>query len=151
MSTADSVDTTTGPSEFPERAARALTEPMSVLDKRLDHDLRDEEFRVITPRGTYTVDAIAKTCDCPDALHRAPDGGCKHIWRVALARGTAAVPAWIDDWSAIDSQLGQHLAASPRMSADDPREAGECKHIRAESKVSRAQADEDQVQLGGSD
>ena len=34
-------------------------------------------------------------------------------------------------------------------SADDPREAGECKHIRAESMVSRAQADEDQVQLGG--
>jgi hypothetical protein len=38
-----------------------------------------------------------------------------------------------------------------RERADDPREAGECKHIRAESKVSRAQADEDQVQLGGSD
>ena len=37
-----------------------------------------------------------------------------------------------------------------RDSDDDPREAGECKHIRAESKVSRAQADEFQVQLGGS-
>jgi len=37
-----------------------------------------------------------------------------------------------------------------REQADDPREAGECKHIRAENMVSRAQADEDQVQLGGS-
>jgi len=38
-----------------------------------------------------------------------------------------------------------------REQADDPREAGECKHIRAEDKVSRAQADEDQVTLGGGD
>jgi hypothetical protein len=37
------VDTTTGPSEFPERAARALTEPMSVLDKRLDQATNEED------------------------------------------------------------------------------------------------------------
>jgi hypothetical protein len=38
-----------------------------------------------------------------------------------------------------------------REQADDPREAGECKHILAESKVSRAKADDDQVTLGGGD
>lgn len=36
-----------------------------------------------------------------------------------------------------------------REQADDPREAGKCKHILAESKVSRAKADDDQVTLGG--
>jgi hypothetical protein len=120
MSTADSVGTTTGPSEFPERAARALTEPMSVLDKRLDHDLRDEEFRVITPTGTYHVDAIAETCDCPDALHRAPDEGCKHRLRVAMARGERPIPGWVDV-EAIDDGLGQHLSADPRIATADGR------------------------------
>jgi len=121
MSKADSVDSALSPGEFPERAARALTESMTVLDDRLDKDLRDEEFAVVTPTGTYTVDAIAETCDCPDALHRAPDGGCKHIWRVTLARGHRPIPAWIDDRSAIDPQLGQHLSASPRIATADGR------------------------------
>ena len=100
--------------DFGTRAARALTESMTVLDDSLDHDLRDEEFLVVTPRGTYHVDAVADTCDCPDALHRAPDEGCKHRLRVALARGERPIPGWVDR-SAIDPQLGQHLAASPRI------------------------------------
>jgi len=108
------------PAQFPDRAARALTEPMTVLDDSLDRDLRDEEFRVVTASGTYTVDMVAETCDCPDALHRAPDSGCKHIQRVALARGERPIPGWVDR-SAIDAQLGQHLSASPRIATADGR------------------------------
>jgi len=112
MSRADAVDATTGPGTFDERAARALTESMTVLDDTLDSDLRDEEFRVVTPTGTYTVDAIAETCDCPDALHRGVR--CKHARRVDYARGTVPIPGWVDR-SAVDAQLGQHLSASPRI------------------------------------
>ena len=106
--------------DFSRRAAKALTESMSVLDDSLDHDLRDEEFLVVTPTGTYRVDAIADTCDCPDALHRAPDEGCKHRLRVAFARGERPIPGWADR-SAVDDQLGQHLSASPRIATADGR------------------------------
>ncbi|WP_434521308.1 hypothetical protein [Halorubrum sp. AS12] len=120
MSKADAVDATTGAGTFDERAAKALTESMTVLDNRTFGDLRDEEFLVVTPTGSYRVDAIADTCDCPDALHRAPDEGCKHRLRVALARGERPIPGWADR-SAIDEQLGQHLAASPRIATADGR------------------------------
>ena len=103
---------------FSERAAKALTESMTVLDHRTFVELRNEEFLVVSSTGTYTVDTIADTCDCPDALHRAPDEGCKHRLRVALARGEQPIPGWVDR-SAIDPQLGQHLAASPRIVTSD--------------------------------
>ena len=118
MSKADSVDATTGPGTFDQRAAKALTESMTVLDDALEHDLRDEEFRVYTPTGTYTVDMVAETCDCPDALHRGVR--CKHARRVDYARGAVPIPGWVDR-SAIDPQLGQHLAASPRIATPDGR------------------------------
>ncbi|CAL92432.1 hypothetical protein BJ1_gp10 [Halorubrum virus BJ1] len=97
---------------FEGRAAKALTESMTVLDNQTFNELRDEEFLVVSPTGTYTVDAIAETCDCPDALHRAPDEGCKHRLRVAFARGERPIPGWVIR-SAIDEDLGQHLAADP--------------------------------------
>ena len=109
-------DATTGAGTFDERAARALTETMSVLDGRLDDDLRDEEFLVVTPTGTYRVDAIAETCDCPDALHRG--ARCKHQRRVDYARGAVPIPGWVNR-SAIDDDLGQHLSASPRIATPD--------------------------------
>jgi hypothetical protein len=107
-------------SDFSERAAKALTESMTVLDARTFGDLRNEEFLVVSPTGTYHVDAIAETCTCPDALHRAPDEGCKHRLRVAMARGEQPIPGWVDR-SAIDEQLGQHLSASPRIATADGR------------------------------
>lgn len=119
MSKADAGDTATSP-RFDERAAKALTESMSVLDNRTFGDLRNEEFLVVTPTGTYHVSAIAETCDCPDALHRAPDEGCKHRLRVAMACGERPIPGWVDV-EAIDPQLGQHLAASPRIMTVDGR------------------------------
>ncbi|RLM67611.1 hypothetical protein [Halorubrum sp. Atlit-26R] len=105
---------------FGKRAAKALTESMTVLDERTFGDLHAEEFLVVTPTGTYRVDAIAETCDCPDALHRAPDEGCKHRLRVAFARGERPIPGWVDR-EAIDEQLGQHLSASPRIATADGR------------------------------
>ena len=114
----DAVDATTGPGTFDARAAKSLTESMTVLDDRLEQDLRDEEFRVYTSTGTYTVDAIAETCDCPDALHRG--ARCKHQRRVDYARGAVPIPGWVDR-SAIDPQLGQHLSASPRIATMDGR------------------------------
>jgi hypothetical protein len=119
MSKADAGDTATSP-RFDERAAKALTESMSVLDNRTFGDLRNEEFLVVTPTGTYHVDAIAETCDCPDALHRAPDEGCKHRLRVAMARGERPIPEWVDV-EAIDDGLGQHLSADPRIATADGR------------------------------
>ena len=119
MSSADSpgaVDATTGAGTFDERAAKALTESMTVLDDTLEGDLRDEAFRVYTPTGTYTVDMVAETCDCPDALHRG--ARCKHQRRVDYARGAVPIPGWVDR-SAVDEQLGQHLAASPRIATAD--------------------------------
>ena len=38
---ADVVDATIGPGTFDERAARALTQPMTVLDDTLEGDLRE--------------------------------------------------------------------------------------------------------------
>ncbi|WDY79084.1 anti sigma factor [Halorubrum tailed virus] len=119
MSKADAGDTATSP-RFDERAAKALTESMSVLDNRTFGDLRNGEFLVVTPTGTYHVDAIAETCDCPDALHRAPDEGCKHRLRVAMARGERPIPGWVDV-EAIDDGLGQHLSADPRIATADGR------------------------------
>ena len=110
MSKAESPDAATGPGTFDDRAVKALTEVMSVLDNALDHDLRDEEFLVVTPSGTYRVDAIAETCDCPDALHRGVR--CKHQRRVDYARGAVPIPGWANR-EAIDDGLGQHLAADP--------------------------------------
>ena len=110
MSKAESPDATTGPGTFDDRAVKALTEVMSVLDNALDHDLRDEEFLLVTPSGTYRVDAIAETCDCPDALHRGVR--CKHQRRVDYARGAVPIPGWANR-EAIDDGLGQHLAADP--------------------------------------
>lgn len=118
MSKAGSVDATTGAGTFDERAARSLTESMTVLDGRLEHDLRDEEFLVVTPTGSYRVDAIAETCDCPDALHRG--SRCKHQRRVDYARGAVPIPGWVDR-SAIDADLGQHLSASPRIATPEGR------------------------------
>ncbi len=118
MSSADSPDTTS--SQFDERAAKALTESLSVLDAQTFNHLRNEEFLVVSPTGTYTVDAIAETCTCPDALHRAPEQGCKHLQRVAFARGERPIPGWVDV-EAIDSGLGQHLSASPLIATADGR------------------------------
>jgi hypothetical protein len=115
---ADSVDATTGPGTFDERAARALTEPMTVVDNRVDRDLRDEEFRVYRPHTTYVVDAVAETCDCPDALHRG--ARCLHQRRVDYARGAVPIPGWVNR-DAIDAGMGAAVRGAPRIATADGR------------------------------
>lgn len=102
----------TSPGRFGDRAARALTECMTVLEDDLEPELGADQYLVVTPTGTYMVDTVAEACDCPDALHRGVR--CKHRWRVALATGRAVIPGWVDR-SAIDSDLGQHVAGEPRI------------------------------------
>lgn len=41
---------------------------------------------------TYTVDLIDKTCSCPDYQDREPEGGCKHVRRVAIEVDEETVP-----------------------------------------------------------
>jgi hypothetical protein len=41
---------------------------------------------------TYTVDLIDETCTCPDYQDRDPDGGCKHVRRVAIEVDEETVP-----------------------------------------------------------
>jgi len=41
---------------------------------------------------TYTVDLIDETCTCPDYQDRDPEGGCKHVRRVAIEVEEETVP-----------------------------------------------------------
>jgi len=64
--------------------------------------------------GTYTVDDREGRCTCPDHEHRGVR--CKHLRRVAFARGSRPVPA---DADGVDEQLGEHTEAVPRVVASD--------------------------------
>lgn len=41
---------------------------------------------------TYTIDIIDETCTCPDYQDREPEGGCKHVRRVAIEVEDETVP-----------------------------------------------------------
>lgn len=118
MSKVGAVDATTGPGTFDDRAARALTSAMTVVDNSVDRDLRDEEFRVYRPDSTYVVNMVAEACDCRDAIHRG--SRCKHQRRVDYARGAVIVPGWVDR-SAIDAGLGAAVQGAPRIATADGR------------------------------
>jgi hypothetical protein len=105
------------------RDARALTEYMTVLaDVGPARDAPDL-YAVVSESGrTYTVDARTGACDCPDATHNAPEGGCKHRRRVAYVTGERAIPGWVDR-DAVDAQFGEHVEGGPRVAATDGGEA----------------------------
>ncbi|ELZ35394.1 hypothetical protein [Halorubrum tebenquichense] len=110
-----------GVGTFKDRAADALTSYMTVLEDLPEVADDSERFAVISDSGSqYIVDCRAGTCTCPDMLHRRPDGGCRHLRRVSFARGAVPIPGWVER-EAIDPQLGQHLAASPRIATADGR------------------------------
>lgn len=91
------------------RTVRALTEKMTVCeDVRRARDA-DGLYLAVTQSGReYLVDTHTGACECPDAEHRQPDWGCKHVRRAALATGKRAVPAWID-YDAVDDRFGEHV------------------------------------------
>jgi len=78
--------------ELSDRAVRALTEYMTVLETAPD------VYGVTTQSGSeYTVDARDGRCTCPDAQYNLDDGEqCKHEFRVAYATAERAVPAWVN-------------------------------------------------------
>jgi len=100
--------------ELSDRAVRALTEYMSVLDEGGD------VYSVTTESGSeYRVDAREGRCTCPDAEYNLAAGEqCKHELRVAFATGERAVPAWADT-DAVDDQLGIHVDGTPQVAATD--------------------------------
>ena len=77
--------------DLADRTVRALTDYLLVVEDA------PGLFRVYGEDGDeYTVDAETGACTCPDAEYRDPDGGCKHVRRVAFHTGERAVPAWVD-------------------------------------------------------
>jgi len=77
--------------DLANRTVRALTDDLLVVADA------PGLYRVYGEDGDeYTVDTSTGPCTCPDAEYRDPDGGCKHVRRVAFHTGERAVPAWVD-------------------------------------------------------
>jgi len=88
------------------RDVAALTEHMDIYAD--DPATRDEQVAVYNKGTRYIIDLVAETCDCPDMLHRRPDGGCKHCRRIQFRRGEREIPAGVDR-DAIDDSLLEHI------------------------------------------
>lgn len=98
------------------RDVRALTEYLTVLEDAGRARGAADLYLVVSQSGReYLVDARTDACECPDAEHRRPDGGCKHVRRVAYATGARPVPAL----DGVDEQLGAHVDGSGRAVATD--------------------------------
>jgi hypothetical protein len=64
------------------RLFRAQFQDISIVER-----LGNRQYRVNGARGiTYTVDLKGPSCTCEDWKKRKPEGGCKHILAVKLAR-----------------------------------------------------------------
>jgi predicted nucleic acid-binding Zn finger protein len=103
------------------RTERALVEPLTVLD----HDetpVDDADTTIVTVTSasgsTYDVDVRAGACSCPDARHRDPDGGCKHVRRARVALGRDTVDARTIREVDVDPQLAA-FAPGPRVATSD--------------------------------
>lgn len=81
-----------GPAE--RRAVRARTERMVVVPEVGSNETAIGLYTVHTEStATYTVElGEIGDCDCPDAIHRDPDGGCKHYRRVRMLVETTPLP-----------------------------------------------------------
>lgn len=89
------------------RTIRALTQQIRVFGRS------DGDVDVYSESGTrYQVDTVAKTCSCPDHIHRGVL--CKHIRRAMIESGAV-------DTSALNSAIDAERAKFQRM-ADDYRE-----------------------------
>ena len=103
------------------RTERALTEPLSVLtpDGTPVEDPDATIVAVVSHSGaSYTVDVRAGRCECPDAEHRNPDGGCKHVRRARVALGREPVAARVLDTVDPDPQLGANAPGPAVATAD---------------------------------
>jgi hypothetical protein len=111
MNAYESTEVETRGTDVEPRTERALTEYMTVLPDGGD------VYTVVGENGsTYRVDGREGRCTCPDHEHRRPDGGCKHIRRVAFATGQRPVPGAVDG---VDEWLGEHTEGEVRTVATD--------------------------------
>ncbi|PSP55379.1 hypothetical protein BRC82_05390 [Halobacteriales archaeon QS_1_67_19] len=100
-----------GCTDLEQRDIRALTEKMTVLPEG------GGVYSVTTESGSeYLIDSREGRCTCPDFEYNG--ARCKHIRRVEYATGEQTVPDWADS-DAIDSLLGEHAEASPKVAATD--------------------------------
>jgi hypothetical protein len=113
----DVIDST----DFDRRTERALTERMSVVDIDGTPLAGDETLvRVITTEGgDYRTDVQEGRCTCPDAKHRDPEGGCKHLRRARIALGRQPISADTLLDSDADAHLGAHVESGPAVLAAD--------------------------------
>jgi hypothetical protein len=97
MSTTTDAQDIAAAARLDNRDIRALGEYLTVL---ADHgpaaDADDLYYVVGENGGSYLVDVREQSCECPDAFHRDPEGGCKHVRRVQFATGEREIPACID-------------------------------------------------------
>jgi len=115
-------DPTTDRTDLEKRTRRALEQYLTVLDDVDEAAGAPDLYVVVSESGSqYCVDARGGSCTCPDAEHRNPDGGCKHVRRVAFATGDEAIAAGADP-DAVDDQLGAHVDGAVRWACEHGRE-----------------------------
>jgi len=80
--------------ELDDRDVRALTETMTVLGETAPAPADAPGLYLVTTASgsSYVVDPDLGACECPDAEHRDPAGGCKHVRRVRCETGARQVP-----------------------------------------------------------
>lgn len=88
--------------QLDKRDVAALTEHMDIYAD--DPATRDEQVAVYNKGTRYIADPGTGVCDCPDMLHRRPDGGCKHLRAIWFARGDKQIPAGVDQ-----TALAEHI------------------------------------------
>ncbi|MEA5387137.1 hypothetical protein VB779_08750 [Haloarculaceae archaeon H-GB11] len=94
--------------DLDERDRRALEQYLTVLPAEGRAAGAPDLYTVVSQSGkSYLVDLRLGRCECPDAEHRDPDGGCKHVRRVEFATGARPVPGDAD--VTVDSHLGEHV------------------------------------------
>lgn len=106
--------------EVEDRTERALTEPLSAVSVDGTPLEGDETIvSVVSHSGeSYQVDVLEGQCTCPDARHREPEGGCKHVRRARVALGRDTVDARTLRAVDVDDTLGAS-APGPRVATSD--------------------------------
>jgi hypothetical protein len=100
------------------RDRRALQQYLTVLPDTGRAD-GEELFLIVSESGSeYLVDIELGACECPDFRHRTPEGGCKHLRRVAFVTGRRPIPASIDR-EQVDDHIGEHVDTDLRYVATD--------------------------------
>lgn len=91
--------------QLDERAVRALTRPMLVVED--DPETWDEnEVAVYHEDRRHICNPVLGFCDCSDHHYR--DATCQHLHRARFALEFEAVPEWVE-WSEVDPFLRERL------------------------------------------